>query len=173
MTGINGNISADPLFVNPVAGDYHLRLGSPSVDAGDNTAPNLPPTDFDGDLRILDGNGDGAAIVDQGVDEVVPQGPSFDICLQDDSNGNLLQFNSTTGDYKFSNCRKGFTLTGRGTVSIRFCKVELQDVERDRNISVLANTCTHAGTASIRDFSRNQTFTISDRDITNNTCSCR
>lgn len=100
-------------------------------------------------------------------------GASFNICLQDDSNGNLLQFNSTTGDYKFSNCRKGFTLTGRGTVSIFFCKVELKDVERDRNVSVLANTCTHAGTASVRDFSRNQTFTISDRDITNNTCSCR
>ena len=100
-------------------------------------------------------------------------GSGFDICLQDDSNGNLLQFNPTTGDYKFSNCRKGFTLTGRGTVSVRFCKVELQDVERDRNISVLVNTCTHAGTASVRDSSRNQTFTISDRDITNNTCSCR
>jgi uncharacterized delta-60 repeat protein len=100
-------------------------------------------------------------------------GASFNICLQDDSNGNLFQFNSTTGDYKFSNCRKGFTLTGRGTISILFCKIELEDVERDRNISVLANTCTRTGTASVRDFSRNQTFTISDRDITNNTCSCR
>lgn len=30
----------------------------------------------------------------------------FDICLQDDVNGNLLEFNSTTGEYGFSNCRK-------------------------------------------------------------------
>jgi uncharacterized delta-60 repeat protein len=100
-------------------------------------------------------------------------GGSFDICLQDDINGNLLQFNSTTGDYKFSSCRKGFMLTGRGAVTIRSCKVELKDVQRDRNISVVANTCTHLGTASIRDLTRNQTFTISDRDITNTTCSCR
>ena len=33
-TGKNGNISADPLFVNSRAGDYHERTGSPHVDAG-------------------------------------------------------------------------------------------------------------------------------------------
>ena len=31
----NGNIDADPLFVNPENGDYHLGLDSPCVDAGD------------------------------------------------------------------------------------------------------------------------------------------
>ncbi|MGB7062130.1 MAG: right-handed parallel beta-helix repeat-containing protein, partial [Candidatus Zixiibacteriota bacterium] len=35
QTGIEGNISADPLFENPSAGDYHLTLGSPCIDAGD------------------------------------------------------------------------------------------------------------------------------------------
>jgi hypothetical protein len=30
----------------------------------------LPAFDFEGDGRILDGDGDGAAIVDMGVDEV-------------------------------------------------------------------------------------------------------
>ena len=35
QTGIEGNISADPLFENPSAGDYHLALGSPCIDAGD------------------------------------------------------------------------------------------------------------------------------------------
>ncbi len=69
QTGMNGNISADPLFVNPSAGDYHLQAGSPAIDAGDNTAPNLPPTDLDGGPRILDGNGDGMAVVDMGADE--------------------------------------------------------------------------------------------------------
>jgi len=33
-TGKNGNISANPLFVNFGAGDYHERIGSPHVDAG-------------------------------------------------------------------------------------------------------------------------------------------
>ena len=45
QTGNNGNISADPLFVDPVHGKYHLQPGSPAIDAGDNTAPNLPGTD--------------------------------------------------------------------------------------------------------------------------------
>jgi Right handed beta helix region len=68
MTG-TGNISADPLFTNPTQGNYHLQLGSPSIDAGDNQAPNLPDKDLDGDPRILDGDHDGTAIVDMGVDE--------------------------------------------------------------------------------------------------------
>jgi hypothetical protein len=62
-TGTYGNISADPLFVDPLSNDYHLGSGSPSVDAGDNTAPDLPATDFDGDQRIINDR------VDQGVDE--------------------------------------------------------------------------------------------------------
>ena len=68
-TGTDGNISADPLFINPTQGDYHLQQGSPSIDAGDNLTPNLPDTDIDGDPRILDGDGDGTAIVDMGIDE--------------------------------------------------------------------------------------------------------
>ncbi len=35
-----GNIDADPLFVNPDNGNYHLQPGSPCIDAGD---PNFPP----------------------------------------------------------------------------------------------------------------------------------
>jgi nitrous oxidase accessory protein NosD len=62
-TGTNGNISADPLFVDTTTNDYHLGAGSPSIDAGYNAAPGLPVTDIDGDQRIIDGQ------VDQGVDE--------------------------------------------------------------------------------------------------------
>jgi hypothetical protein len=68
-TGTDGNISADPLFTNPTLGDYHLRQGSPSIDSGDNTTPDLPDKDIDGNPRILDGDGNGTAIVDMGVDE--------------------------------------------------------------------------------------------------------
>jgi hypothetical protein len=69
MTGTNRNISADPLFANPSDGDYHLRLGSPSIDRGDNLTPNLPDRDLDGHLRILDGDGNGTVTVDMGVYE--------------------------------------------------------------------------------------------------------
>jgi len=66
----DGNIDADPLFVDPASGDYHLGPSSPCIDAGTNDAPNLPAYDFEGDPRVVDGNGDGIAVVDMGVDEV-------------------------------------------------------------------------------------------------------
>jgi Big-like domain-containing protein len=83
-TGTNGNISADPLFANPTQGDYHLQQGSPSIDAGYNQAPNLPDTDIDGNPRILDGNGDGTATIDMGIDEFLLP-PGFKISLLDES----------------------------------------------------------------------------------------
>jgi hypothetical protein len=72
ITGVDGNISADPLFVDPLNGNYHLRAGSPSVDAGDNTAPGLTESDLDGNRRISDGDHDGIARIDMGVDELGP-----------------------------------------------------------------------------------------------------
>jgi len=69
-TGKNGNLSSDPLFMSAANGDFHLRLGSSAIDASDNTTPNLPATDFDGNPRIVDGNNDGVAIVDLGAYEV-------------------------------------------------------------------------------------------------------
>src|SRR5829696_5917789 len=68
QTGQNGNISADPLFVSPAAGNYHVWAGSPVVDAGRDAG--APATDFDGAPRPLDGNGDGTPVVDIGADEV-------------------------------------------------------------------------------------------------------
>ncbi len=65
----DGNLDADPLFVDPDNGDFHLLLGSPCIDAGNNSAPDLPGLDFEGDYRVLDGDFDGTAIVDMGVDE--------------------------------------------------------------------------------------------------------
>jgi predicted outer membrane repeat protein len=61
-----GNIDADPLFVNPVGGDYHLRYTSPCRDAGSNGAPQLPDMDFEGDPRIS------SAHADIGADEFHP-----------------------------------------------------------------------------------------------------
>ncbi len=76
-TGSNGNISDDPLFVNITLGNLHLLEGSPSVDAGDDTHPDLPSTDFDGFERIVDGDGDTLAVVDQGAFERLADGPVF------------------------------------------------------------------------------------------------
>jgi predicted outer membrane repeat protein len=78
-----GNIDADPKFVrNPYLGDdgvwgtedddygdLHLTNESPCIDKGDPSASGAGDTDIDGDPRIIDGDGDGAAIRDMGADE--------------------------------------------------------------------------------------------------------
>ncbi|HET6349834.1 MAG TPA: FG-GAP-like repeat-containing protein [Candidatus Krumholzibacteria bacterium] len=51
-----GNQDANPMFINPVAGDFHVTQGSPAIDAGLNSAvPSDVVTDFDGHARILNG----------------------------------------------------------------------------------------------------------------------
>jgi HYDIN/CFA65/VesB family protein/VCBS repeat protein/ASPM-SPD-2-Hydin domain-containing protein len=69
QTGMNGNISSDPLFVNSSGGNYDLRVGSPAIDVGNNSAPNLPPKDIDGDNRIINATGLQTAVIDIGADE--------------------------------------------------------------------------------------------------------
>ena len=63
--GTNGNISADPIF----DAAFRLGSGSPCIDAGSNSAPNLPATDLDGNPRIVDGDSVPGAIVDMGAYE--------------------------------------------------------------------------------------------------------
>jgi serine protease len=74
----NGNINADPKFVDSFGGNLRLAAGSPCIDRGNNyvdyypTVPgfqSLPDTDIDGNWRIVDGNSDGTATVDMGAFE--------------------------------------------------------------------------------------------------------
>jgi parallel beta-helix repeat protein len=47
-----GNIDADPLFVDPANEDYHFLAGSPCINGGSNYAPDLPDEDIEGNPRI-------------------------------------------------------------------------------------------------------------------------
>lgn len=71
--GQDGNQSLDPELADPAADDFHLTAGSPAIDAGFDDAPSLPLTDFEGDPRRFDGDGDQLAEVDVGADEAVPE----------------------------------------------------------------------------------------------------
>jgi len=55
-----GLLEVDPMFVDPAALDFHLRAGSPAIDAGYDGA--IPPDDIDGEPRPRNG-------VDIGCDE--------------------------------------------------------------------------------------------------------
>jgi Abnormal spindle-like microcephaly-assoc'd, ASPM-SPD-2-Hydin/Right handed beta helix region len=70
FSGIQGNISVNPTFVG--TNNFQLKDGSPAIDAGDNSAPDLPSMDFAGNQRIINGNGGPTAIVDIGAYEFIP-----------------------------------------------------------------------------------------------------
>jgi len=67
-----GNISADPQFARERRRTaYRLTAGSPAVDAGTPTSV-AGSTDAAGRPRVVDGNGDGTAVIDLGAYELKP-----------------------------------------------------------------------------------------------------
>ena len=98
--------------------------------------------------------------------------PPFNLCIQDESNGNLLQVNTTTGNYQFTNCN-GLTIGGTGTLTRRGSLMTLQHNVADRRVTASSDTSTKRATASIQFFSQGRTFSITDRNITNNACACK
>jgi hypothetical protein len=58
-------------------------------------------------------------------------GNEFDSVLKDETSGDLLRFNSLTGDYLFISCRSGgVMMTGRGRIERHGCAVKLSDAWR-------------------------------------------
>jgi len=111
-TGISGNISADPLFIDRAINDYHVMPNSSVIDAGDDGAIELPSTDLDGHVRILDGNGDSLSIVDIGADETFSTGTPpaafgktnpIDTA-QDQTSRVLLTWNASVGATGYEYC---------------------------------------------------------------------
>jgi uncharacterized delta-60 repeat protein len=99
-------------------------------------------------------------------------GAAFDLCLQDDSSGDTLRINSTTGEYQFTKCG-GLVLSGTGSLIKRGSIVTLQHYGPDRRVLATIDNAVNKGFASIQVFSQRTIFTITDRNTTNNTCACR
>ena len=82
VCGSDGNIWGDPLFVDPVNGDFRVKEGSPCVDAADGAV--APELDFYGQPRItITDHGDELVgqLADIGVCEVMPRDVVSDIDL--------------------------------------------------------------------------------------------
>jgi hypothetical protein len=99
---------------------------------------------------------------------------SFDVCLQDDASGDILLFNSFTGDYRFIRCgTDGFVHNdtgGRRAIRRQGCTIALNDAL----VSAVVDVCNHRGSATVKNPNLIAvSFPIRDSYTKNNTGRCR
>jgi hypothetical protein len=101
---------------------------------------------------------------------------AYDITLEDDTTGDLLQINSVTGDYEFLHCINGFTVFGRGGAVVFRCSFYFGAGGGNKGgsaqVQAMLNTCTHSGSATVKLLPAGATFTITDSNTLDDTCVC-
>lgn len=128
--------------------------------------------DFQSTLDFEDGDHSASKRVTE-IDYVTHLKLAFDLSVQDDSNASVFQFNSATGEYQFTKCGTGgFTLTGIGSVTRKGGIYTLQHNSSDRRVLARIDKSLNRGTASVQVFSLGTTFTLTDRNTTNNKRIC-
>jgi hypothetical protein len=96
----------------------------------------------------------------------------FNGCLQDDSNAAIvLLFNTVTGDYRF--CCNGTVFTGKGVVVKQGSTWTLTHNAMDRRVSGSLDASQNRGSASLQSPPGTTKCAITDRNLTNNSCSCQ
>src|SRR6266542_441809 len=112
QVGQNGNISANPSFVN-FPTDLRLLAGSAGIDAGSNGGPYLPQADLAGHPRILDGNNDCVSTADIGAYEYMG---SANVVF---TSGDLI-FPSQAVGSQSNNCTTSLAAGAACTIVVRF-----------------------------------------------------
>ncbi|HKY62461.1 MAG TPA: choice-of-anchor D domain-containing protein [bacterium] len=118
------NIGADPLFVNPEAGNFQLGPDSPALDTGDTEAPGLPDLDLAGNPRVFNGQ------VDMGAFEAQP----------------LLTADPATLDFGFVSIgeeeSQGLSLSNTGAMAVAISGFQLSDsANYELDLSAGENPC--------------------------------
>lgn len=146
QTGINGNISVDPLFVDQQNGDYYLSIGSPAIDSGLNANELLSATDVIGNDRIVDGDGDGLAIVDMGAYEVQHAIMTIEIDIKPNSQTNNINPRSsgviaaavlTSKDFDALQVDTDTVQFGPAGAAKRHSQAHVEDVDYDGDMDLL------------------------------------
>ena len=97
----------------------------------------------------------------------------FDVCLQDDASGDVLFFNSFTGDYKFIRCGVGgFTATGKGKITRVGCLIKLDDAKVHATLDRCIIAPLNRGSATFKPNPIAPVFLINDSNTKDNTCMC-
>jgi len=95
----------------------------------------------------------------------------FSLCVQDNSNpGNVVLVNVNTGAYRFC-CNGTVVATGTGTRTIRGCAVTVSEIVGNKKVQISADGGVMKGTASLQ-LNNVMMCTISDNNLTNNSCNC-
>jgi hypothetical protein len=96
---------------------------------------------------------------------------TFDVCIQDDGDPTIvLMFNSTSGDYLF--CCGATKYTGQGSLKKKGGQITLTHNPLDRRLQASVSQATNTATATLQSPPGTQRCSITDRNITNNNCSC-
>src|SRR5262249_30177865 len=73
----------------------------------------------------------------------------YDTCLKDTSSGNIFQFNSRTGEYRFIRCSDRFTITGKASLTATGSNLILTDNQPDHRLQSIFNLAQLTGSATI------------------------
>jgi hypothetical protein len=95
---------------------------------------------------------------------------TFDVCIQDDSSGGVLFWNSATGDWFW--CCGGMTYSGRGTSTITGNVFRLTQLSGVNRVNAMADKSTKKANATLQNPPGVTKCTIIDRNISNDTCTC-
>lgn len=96
---------------------------------------------------------------------------AFDTHVQSDTS--LLQFDSVTGEYSFTDCNTGFTLDGTGRLKLHGCKLVLQDSGDDFDLWAKVDICANSGKTSIQVYPQGVAYSFKAREITGAISPCR
>jgi hypothetical protein len=160
---LGGNLIADPQFVDPENGDFHLLPTSPCIDTGtpDTTGYFIPPFDLDYAFRIWDGDNNGESIIDMGCYEfgaiyiggiagqvTLNNGDGFVPLTRIDINGEIAypdtngyyDVNLLPGVYELTATLEGYDNVIISDIEILEGEVTIVNFEMNSNVGVDDNT---------------------------------